>query len=133
MNRILNRTLKRVFLPSLLATGIFGATFVPAKPAAADDKLLEDVGIGAAAGAITGIITNNDSIFTNAANGAAAGAAVNAANSGRRNRDGDLIQDIGVGAAGGTVAGEITNRRGTLSNTINGAAAGAAIHILRNK
>ena len=131
---MMNKFLKRAFLPSLLATGIFSATFIPAKPAAADEDLLKDAGIGAAAGALTGIITNNDSVLTNAVNGAAAGAAVNAANSGRRNkRNRNIIQDVGVGAAGGTVAGEITNRRGTVSNTINGAAAGAAIHILKGK
>ena len=129
----MNKFLKRALLPSLLATGIFSATLIPAKPAAADNKLLEDVGIGAAAGAVTGIITNNDSVLTNAVNGAAAGATVNAGNSGRNKRNRNLIQDIGLGAAGGTVAGEVTNRRGTVSNTINGAAAGAAIHILRNK
>ncbi len=130
---MMNKFIKRAFLPSLLATGIFSATLIPAQPAAADD-LLEDAAIGAAAGAVTGIITNNDSVLTNAVNGAAAGAAVNAANSGRRNKkDRNLIQDVGIGAAGGTVAGEVTNRRGTVSNTINGAAAGAAIHILKGK
>ena len=81
----MSKFLKRGFLPSLLATGILSATLIPAQPAKADD-LLEDAAIGAAAGAITGIISNNDSVLTNAANGAAAGAAVNAANSGRRNK-----------------------------------------------
>ncbi|AFY57872.1 hypothetical protein Riv7116_5501 [Rivularia sp. PCC 7116] len=130
----MNKFIKRAFLPSLLATGIFSATLIPAQPARADEDLLEDAAIGAAAGAITGIITNNDSVLTNAANGAAAGAAVNAANSGRRNKkDRNLLQDLGAGAAGGTVLGEITNRDNTVSNTINGAAAGAAIHILKGK
>ncbi|MGB6297158.1 MAG: hypothetical protein WBF90_13395 [Rivularia sp. (in: cyanobacteria)] len=128
----MNKLIKRTFLPSLLATGIFSATLMPAQPAAADD-LLEDAAIGAAAGAITGIITNNDSVLTNAVNGAAAGAAVNAANSGRRKRSRNILQDVGAGAAGGTVAGEITNRDNTVSNTINGAAAGAAIHIIKGK
>ena len=81
----MSKFLKRGFLPSLLATGILSATLIPAQPAKADD-FLEDAAIGAAAGAITGIISNNDSVLTNAANGAAAGAAVNAANSGRRNK-----------------------------------------------
>ncbi|MEM7713075.1 MAG: hypothetical protein AAF349_05765 [Cyanobacteria bacterium P01_A01_bin.68] len=130
----MNKFIKRAFLPSLLATGILSATLIPAQPAKADDDLLEDAAIGAAAGAITGIITNNDSVLTNAVNGAAAGAAVNAANSGRRNKkDRNLIQDVGVGAGTSTVTGEIINRDGTVSNTINGAAAGAAIHILKGK
>ncbi len=46
----------------------------------------------------------------------------------RRNRN--VLQDVGVGAAAGTVSGAVTNRRNTGSNALNGAAAGAAIHLL---
>lgn len=130
----MNRILKRILLPNLLATSLIGVSLVPGAPASADDKILRDVGIGAAAGAVTGIITNDNSPVTNAVNGAAAGAAVNAANGARsrraRARGRNCLQDVAVGAAGGTVAGAITNRRRTGSNAINGAAAGGAICLL---
>jgi hypothetical protein len=132
---IMNLFLKRTFLPSLIATSLFSATLLPAKPAAADEKVLRDVGIGAAAGAVTGAITGKGSVFTHAVNGAAAGAAVNGANGirrtsikGRKNRN--VVQDIGVGAGAGVVSGALTNRRHTGNNAITGAAAGAAIHLL---
>jgi hypothetical protein len=132
---IMNLFLKRTFLPGLMATSLFSATLLPAKPAAADDKILRDVGIGAAAGAVTGAITRDGSVLTNAVNGAAAGAAVNGANGlrgrskkARRNRN--VVQDIGVGAGAGVISGAVTNRRHTGSNAITGAAAGTAIHLL---
>jgi hypothetical protein len=133
----MNFSLKRTFIPGLLATSLFGATLLPAQPASADDKILRDVGIGAAAGAVTGAITGDGSVLTNAVNGAAAGAAVNGANGLRgnrskrnRNRNRNVVQDIGVGAGAGVVSGAVTNRRHTGSNAITGAAAGAAIHLL---
>lgn len=131
----MNRILKLKLFPSLMATSLIGVTLLPFNSASADDKVLRDAGIGAAAGAVSGIITNNDSVLTNAVNGAAAGAAVNGANGIRnrgnnRDRNRNCLQDLGVGAAGGTVSGAITNRRRTASNAINGAAAGGAICLL---
>lgn len=132
----MNFQLKRALLPSLLATSLFGVTFLPMGSASADDRVLQDAGIGAAAGAVTGIITGRGSVINNAVNGAAAGAAVNGANglrkrNGRQKRKRNLLQDVGVGAGAGVVSGAITNRRHTGNNAVTGAAAGAAIHILR--
>ncbi len=131
----MNLFLKRTFLPGLMATSLFTATLLPAKPAAADEKILRDVGIGAAAGAVTGAITGRGSVFTHTINGAAAGAAVNGANGirstskrGRKNRN--VVQDIGVGTGAGVVSGAVTNRRHTGNNAITGAAAGTAIYLL---
>ncbi len=127
----MNLNLKRALLPNLLATSLLGVTLLPAQPAAADDQILRDIGIGAAAGIVTGAITNDGSALKNGINGAAAGAAVNGANGLRKNRrNRSIVQDVGVGAAGGTVSGAITNRKNTGSNALNGAAAGAAIHLL---
>ena len=131
----MNRILKRTFLPSLLAATLAGTTLVPAKPAAADNRIIEDVGIGAAAGVVSGAIRGRGSVLNNAVKGGAAGAAVNGVNGTRRNpRNRNLGQDIGVGAAAGGVTGAVTRgRKDTLGDVVDGAAAGAAIHILRNR
>jgi hypothetical protein len=131
----MNRILKRTFLPGFLAATLAGVTLVPVQPAAADDRILEDVGIGAAAGVVSGAIRGRGSVLNNAVKGGAAGAAVNGVNGTRRNRKNrNLGQDIGVGAAAGGVTGAITRgRKDTLGDVVDGAAAGAAIHILRNR
>jgi hypothetical protein len=130
----MNRILKRTFLPSLMAATLASTALIPAKPAAADDQILRDVGIGAATGVVSGAIRGRGSLINNAVKGAGAGAAVNAVNGTRRNRSNrNLIQDIGVGAAGGTATGAITRPgRDTLGDAVDGAAAGAVIHILTN-
>lgn len=44
----MNRTLKLILLPGVIAINL--VTLIPTKPAAADDEILKDIGIGAAAG-----------------------------------------------------------------------------------
>ncbi|WP_026100542.1 hypothetical protein [Fortiea contorta] len=132
----MNLSLKRTFLPSLMAASLAGVTLVPAKPAVADD-LLRDVGIGAAAGVVSGAVRGRGSVINNAVRGGAAGAAVNAVN-GTRSRPNrqkrSLGQDVAVGAAASAAAGALTGRGGdTLGNAVDGAVAGAAINILTKK
>ncbi len=128
----MNRILKKRLLPSLIATGLIGATFIPANPASAD-RLLKEVGIGAATGVVSGAILKNGSAVNNAINGAAAGAAVNAANR-RRRKNSSLVRDAAIGAAGSTVSGVVTRRgRNSLRNAISGAAAGALINLERRR
>lgn len=133
----MNQILKRTFLPSLLAASLAGVTLVPAKPASADDQVIRDVGIGAAAGVVSGAIRGRGSVLNNAVKGGAAGAAVNGVNGTRRNhnyRKRNLGQDLGVGAAAGAATGAVTRGgKDTLGDAVDGAAAGAAIHILTNK
>ncbi|MCC5637791.1 hypothetical protein LC593_18480 [Nostoc sp. CHAB 5844] len=128
--------LKRVFLPSLMAASLTSVSLIPAQPASADDRVLNNAAIGAGASALTGAITGCGSFLNNAVTGAAAGAAVNGANglrtrSDRRVNGRNLIRDAGVGAGTGIVAGAVTGGcRNTLKNGLNGAAAGTAVHIL---
>lgn len=133
----MNFSLKRTLLPGLMAASLTGVTLVPAQPAAADDQILRDVGIGAAAGVVTGAVRGRSSVLNNAVRGAAAGAAVNTVNGtrSRRNRQKrSLGQDIAVGAGASAVTGAITGRgRDTLGNAVDGAVAGAAINILTKK
>ncbi|PLZ77127.1 hypothetical protein, partial [Fischerella thermalis] len=107
----MNKIFKRTVLPGLLATSLVGATFVPAKPAAADEYILQDIGIGAGAGVVSGAIRGRGSVVNNAIKGAASGAAVNAVHGTRRqykNRQNrNVVQDVGVGAAAGAVTGTI--------------------------
>jgi uncharacterized protein YfiM (DUF2279 family) len=132
----MNFSLKRTLLPGLMAVSLAGATLVPAKPAAADKQILRDVGIGAAAGAVTGVVRGR-SPLNHAVRGAAAGAAVNTVNAtrSRRNRQKrNLGQDIAVGAGASAVTGVITGHgRHTVGNAVDGAVAGAAINILTKK
>ena len=124
-------TLKRALTPGLLATSLIGATLLPMKPAAADQNVWRDIGIGAATGAVGSVITGHK-VIPNAINGAAAGAAVNQSRDlltpkGKRP---NLLGDVGVGAAAGTVSGTVTRRHHALGNAVNGAAVGAVINIL---
>jgi hypothetical protein len=104
------------------------------KPASASDRLLRDIGIGAAADAASGAIFGSGSGIGNAANGAAVGAAVHATHKtfGSHRKHRDLARDAGVGAATGVLAGTITNHHHPLNNAINGAAAGATINLLEH-
>jgi hypothetical protein len=127
----MNRILKHTLLPTLVATGLVGVNLVAAKPASANDQWIRDVGIGAATGLVTGAVTHDGSTISNVINGAGAGAAVHAASDGRNyHKSGDLLRDVGVGAAAGTVSGAITNHHHPVNNVINGAATGALINIL---
>ncbi|MBD2414240.1 hypothetical protein FACHB389_23270 [Nostoc calcicola FACHB-389] len=130
----MNTILKRTLLPSLMAASLAGVTLVPAKPAAADDQVLRDIGIGAATNVVTGAIRGNGSFLGNAVKGGATGAAVNGANGlrgDRRHRNAG--QDVGVGAGASALTGVITgDRKDTLGNAIDGAAVGGAIHLLTN-
>src|SRR5689334_22348222 len=102
-------TLKRTFLPSLVAASLVGVSFAPMQPAAADNRVIEDAIVGAGAGVITGAITGCRSVLGNAINGAAAGAAVNGANGLRRNPNRRNIgQDLAVGSGAGVVTGAVT-------------------------
>ncbi|OYD93802.1 hypothetical protein CDG76_17670 [Nostoc sp. 'Peltigera membranacea cyanobiont' 210A] len=128
--------LKRAFLPGLMAATLAGTGLIPVQPASADDRVINNAAIGAGAGVLSGVVTNCGSVLDNAFKGAAAGAAVNAANGARRTRarrrNGRLpVQDIGVGAGAGVLAGAISGGCGTTwKNGVNGAAAGAAVHLL---
>jgi hypothetical protein len=128
--------LKRTFLPGLMAATLAGTSLIPAQPASADDRVLNNAAIGAGAGVVSGLLTRCGSVADNAFKGAAAGAAVNAAN-GLRTRNAKrragrrIIQDVGVGAGAGVLAGAVSgNCRTTWKNGVNGAAAGAAVNIL---
>ncbi|QMS91029.1 hypothetical protein HUN01_26865 [Nostoc edaphicum CCNP1411] len=132
----MNNILKRTLLPSLMAASLAGVTIIPAKPAAADDQVLRDAGIGAVTNVVTGAVRGNGSVLNNAVKGGVTGAAVNGANGlrntrNRRNRN--VVQDVGVGAGASAVTGVITgDRKDTLGNAVDGAAVGAAIHLLTN-
>ncbi|MDJ0617676.1 MAG: hypothetical protein QNJ63_13195 [Calothrix sp. MO_192.B10] len=122
----MNKILKKRLLPSLIATGLIGATFIPAKPASAD-RLLKDVVTGAGVGAVSGVVTKKGSTVDNAINGAVAGAAVNAANRGKKP---SLVRDAAVGAAASTVSGVITRKR---KRPVQDAVSGAVTGILINQ
>ena len=128
----MNRVLKLSLLPSLMASSLIGVTLLPYKPAAADDHVLKDAGIGAAANVVTGAVLHHGNILTNGVNGAASGAAVNAVNGSRRanHKKRNLGQDLGVGAAGSTVSGAIIHRGNPVKDAIGGAASGAAVNLL---
>ncbi|MBW4596905.1 MAG: hypothetical protein KME46_29430 [Brasilonema angustatum HA4187-MV1] len=133
----MNKILKRAFMPSLLAATLTGVSFVPARPASADDKVLEDTAIGAGVGAVSGIIRGR-SVIKGAINGAGTGAAINGANGlrgTRRERDKrSIIQDAAVGAGAGAVTNGITNGgRGTFGSAATGAATGVIINQIRKK
>ncbi|MEH1842567.1 MAG: hypothetical protein V7L20_28505 [Nostoc sp.] len=132
----MNNILKRTLLPSLMAASLAGVTLVPAKPAAADDQVLRDVGIGAVTNVVTGAVRGHGNILNNAVRGGVTGAAVNGANglrNTRNRRHRNLGQDVGVGAGASAVTGIITGHsRDTLGNAVDGAAVGGAIHILTN-
>ncbi|NDJ15865.1 hypothetical protein [Myxacorys almedinensis] len=127
----MKQTLKRALMPGLMATGLISATFLPAKPASADQNVWRDIGIGAATGAVSSIVTKHK-VVPNIINGAAAGAAVNQSRdlSTRKGQRPDVLRDAGFGAAAGAAAGGVTNRRHTIRNAANGAAVGAVINIL---
>jgi hypothetical protein len=128
----MNIILKRTLLPSLMAASLAGVTLVPAEQAAADDRVLRDIGIGAATNVVPGAIRGNGDFLGNAVKGGATGAAVNGANGLRRDRNNrNAAQDIGVGAGASALTGVITgDRKDTLGNAIDGAAVGGAIHLL---
>ncbi|MEH1998683.1 MAG: hypothetical protein V7L00_08010 [Nostoc sp.] len=130
----MNKILKRTLLPSLMAASLAGVTLVPAKPAAADDQVLRDAGIGAVTNVVTGAVRGNGSVLGNAVKGGVTGAAVNGANGLRKHpRHRNLGQDMGVGAGTSAVTGIITgDQRDTLGNAVDGAAVGGVIHVLTN-
>jgi hypothetical protein len=129
----MNRILQRTFLPSLVAASLTGVTLVPAQPATAN-QLLRDIGTGAATSAASGAIRGCGSFVGNAAKGAAAGAAVSTVNGHRQNRrNPNVARNAGVGAVASTVTGAVLGScRDPLGNAVDGAAAGAVIHILDN-
>ncbi|ARV62817.1 hypothetical protein BZZ01_02865 [Nostocales cyanobacterium HT-58-2] len=133
----MNKNLKRALMPSLLAASLAGVSLVPAQPASADSKVLEDAGIGAGVGAASSILRGRN-IIKGAIKGGAAGAAVNGANGARSTRrernNRNIIQDAGVGAAAGAVTDGITNSgRDTLGSAAEGAATGVIINSIRKK
>jgi hypothetical protein len=124
-------TLRRALTPGLLATSLVGATLLPMKPAAADQNVWRDIGLGAATGAVSSVITGHK-VVPNIVNGAAAGAAVNQSRDllTKKGQRPDLLKDAAVGAGTGAAVGSVTNRRHAVRNTANGAAVGAVINIL---
>jgi len=124
----MNIILKKRLLPSLILTGLVGATLIPAKPASAD-RLLKDVGIGAATGVVSGIVTKKGATVDNAINGAVSGAAVNAVNRGKKPK---LVRDAAVGAAASTASGLIIRRRKRpVQDAVSGAIGGILINRTR--
>jgi hypothetical protein len=128
----MNLNIKRALMPGLAATSLAGATLLPIAPASADQNVWRDVGIGAAVGAASSIITGHKPI-PNIVNGAAAGAAVNQSRDlltpkGKRP---NVLGDAAVGAAASTGVGHVTGKgRHTVRNAANGAAVGTVINIL---
>ncbi len=127
----MNLMLKRVLMPGVLATSFAGATLLPMKPASADQNIWRDIGIGAATGVASSIITHHK-VVPNIINGAAAGAAVNQSRDlltpkGKRP---DFLKDAAVGAGASAAVGAVTNRHHAVRNAANGAAVGAVINIL---
>ncbi len=131
---MLNRIRNKVVLPSLLTASFIGVNTLAIQPAKADEHLLRDVGIGAAAGVLTGVITHRSPVAS-AINGAAAGAAVSGANDVFGSHPGhrDIARDAVAGAAGSSAIGQLTGRRHALNNAIEGAAAGAAINLINHR
>jgi hypothetical protein len=131
----MNRILKLTLIPVLLTANLVGISLITASSAKADNKILGDMGIGAAAGVVSGVI-NHDTLINHAIKGAASGAAVNAANglrSARNRKKRNTLQDVGVGAAAGAVTGRLIHGGGnTFGDAVDGFAAGTAIHFLRN-
>lgn len=127
-------TLKRIATPGVLAASLVSATLLPMKPAAADQNIWRDIGIGAATGAASSIITGHKAV-PNIVNGAAAGAAVNQSRdlTTKKGQRPDLLRDAAVGAGTGAAVGTVTNRRHAVRNTANGAAVGAVINVLTPK
>ncbi|MEH2254957.1 hypothetical protein [Nostoc sp.] len=132
----MNNILRRAFLPSLMAASLAGVTLVPAKPAAADDQVLRDAGIGAVTNVVTGAVRGRHNVLKNAVRGGVTGAAVNGANglrSTHHRRHRNAAQDVGVGAGTSALTGVITgDSKDTLGNAVDGAAVGGAIHLLTN-
>jgi hypothetical protein len=50
----------------------------------------------------------------------------------RYNRRGDLGKNIGIGAAAGVVGGTVNSRDSVVTDAINGAVTGAAVHAVRS-
>lgn len=127
----MNQTLKRALAPGLMATSLVGATLLPMKPASADQNIWRDIGIGAATGVVSSVITHHK-VVPNIVNGAAAGAAVNQSRDllTRKGQRPDFLKDVAVGAGTGAAVGAVTNRRHAVRNTANGAAVGAVINVL---
>lgn len=127
----MTNTLRRALAPGLLATSLVSATLLPMKPAAADQNVWRDIGIGAATGVVSGVITGGKA-GTNAINGAVSGAAVNQSRDllTKKGHRPDLLKDAAVGAGAGALSGVVTNRRHVGRSTINGAAVGAVINVL---
>ncbi|MHC5859261.1 hypothetical protein [Nostoc sp.] len=135
----MKRTWKGVFISSLMAVSLASVSLVPAQEASADEHehILRDIGIGAGAGVLSGtVVRRRGSLLNNAIKGAAAGAAVNGVNGTRsryHKKHRNLGQDVGVGAAASTVTGAVTRGgKDTLGDAVDGAVAGAAIHLLTN-
>ena len=126
----MNQSLKRIILLSIVGINLVGVGLLPNKPAAANDELLKDIGIGAGTGAVGGVLTGDD-VLEDAVKGGAAGAAVHEVNRRRANRcqSRKLERDVIAGAAGSTVAGVITNRRrDIIGDAVKGGAVGAVIN-----
>ncbi len=49
----------------------------------------------------------------------------------RYNRPGDFLKNVGIGAAAGVATGTVNSRDSTLTNAVNGAVTGAAVHAVR--
>ncbi|MEH2460828.1 hypothetical protein [Nostoc sp.] len=128
----MNNILKRTLLPSLMAASLAGVTLVPAKPAAADDQVLRDAGIGAVTNVVTGAVRGHGNVLKNGVRGAVTGAVVNGANGLRKHpHHRSAVQDVGVGAGASALTGVITgDRKDTLGNAVDGAAVGGVIHLL---
>lgn len=125
----MNRILKRAFLPSFMAASLTAISLVPLQPAAANDRILGDAALGAGTCVVTGSARRRGTVLRNAAKCAAAGAAVNLVG---RKKKRNLGRDAAVGAASSAgVRAILGGREDVAGDLLDGAAAGAAINILR--
>ncbi|MEM6253716.1 MAG: hypothetical protein AAF821_12420 [Cyanobacteria bacterium P01_D01_bin.156] len=115
-------------LTTLLMTGLTSVTLGSVLAAPGSAQLLENIGIGAGAGIITGTVVGDDAGLDDVINGGAAGAAVEVIGG----ETSSVAEDAAIGAATGAVVGTITNDDSFLENAIQGGAAGALINILGN-
>ena len=115
-------------LTTIFITGLTTVTLCSVLAGPSSAQLLENIGIGAGAGIITGTIVGDDAGLDDVINGGAAGAAVEVI--GRENSS--VAEDAAIGAAAGAVVGTITNDDSFIENAIQGGAAGALINILGN-
>ncbi|MEM9266111.1 MAG: hypothetical protein AAGA46_11355 [Cyanobacteria bacterium P01_F01_bin.13] len=115
-------------LTALFIAGLTTGTLSSVLATPSSAQLLENIGIGAGAGIITGTVVGDGAGLDDVINGGAAGAAVEVIGG----ENSSVAEDAAIGAAAGAVVGTITNDDSFIENAIQGGAAGALINILGN-